>query len=109
MSKYIGNIDSFKSSIVFTYLQDISTLFETYKTGYGDKQKTIDTIARFMSYLKGFLFGLDVKHVSKYFYSQGKKYEYLSFYNNSARTVKYSLCLCLDPDEFGVKYTINQK
>ena len=110
MSKYISQIDGHKSSIVFTYLQDMQTIYECYLKGSICLDSAISQVSRLLYYLKGFLFGLGIKHQNQYVHVDNNKLEYVSFYNNASHSIKYSVCICLDRDNFGVKYNrINKK
>lgn len=104
MSKYISNIDGHKSSVIFTLLQDIETIYNRYDKGDLCINSAITQCRSIFNYLKGFLYGLNIKHQTKFVIQNGIKLDYLSFYNNSSQSIKYSLCVCFDCENFGVKY-----
>lgn len=105
MSKYLNQLDGHKTSLIFLYLTEIETVYNSYLKNKKEKQDAINEITSLYNYLKGFLFGLDVKHIFKKFVSNnGYLCDYLSFKSNSSGSFKYSLVLCLDPDNFALKY-----
>ena len=105
MSKYLNQLDGHKTSVIFLYLSEIDAVYKEYLKDKLDKMDAINQILRLYNYLKGFLFGLDVNHLLKKFVSDnGYLCDYLSFKSNSSGSYKYSLVLCLDPNNFALKY-----
>ena len=105
MNKYINHVSDYEQSIVFCLIRDIETVYNSYEEGNMLLINAINQVSSIYHYLKGYLFGLGITRIEKVFFKGDKKCEYLSFYANSAKKVKYSLCICLEPDNFAVKYT----
>ena len=105
MTKYLNQLDAHKTSVIFLYLSEIQAVYKEYCKNKLNKLDAITEISRLYNYLKGFLFGLDVKHfINKFLSDNGFLCEYLSFKSNSSGFCKYSLFLCLHPDNFSLKY-----
>lgn len=104
MDKYINQVDCHKATVVFTYLSDIEHLYLRYKQGALDFEITYNLISRLFHYVKGLLFGLSVKHTNSIVVKNGARYEYISFYNGSSKSTKYTLCVNFDTENFALNY-----
>lgn len=109
MARYINHIDDFKAGLIFTYMRDIETVYKNYLNNDIAKKTAISVIQRLFSYLKGFLYGCGVTYVDKILFENGKRLEYISFFNNPSRSIKYTLCACFEFKDFAVKYTISER
>lgn len=95
--KYISQIDGLKSSIIFTYLSDLKYLI---------KKDDYSGAVRIFDYIRGLLFGLNVRHKYNVCLKYGDLIEYLSFYSNSLEKVKYIIVVNRNLEK--IKYSIKE-
>lgn len=109
MTKYLSQIDNFKTSVIFTKIYDMEHAYKLYKRGDISFETCKYSINRLFNYILGYFYGSDIKHKYTVLFTDKGVYDCIKFFNNSSCSRSYCLSLLRSENDIKFKYSIKER